>query len=397
MVNIQVTFLKEIADDAARAAQIKTIAQKLADFISATKFNLHIAIYDFRLDGEAADLVVGALNRQAENGIVIRLAYFAPKQKRHSTAAFAVFGDDPAPGPDHRFLDRLHRNIQVKPIEEQIDRAKRAGNLDGSVNVEGVEGGGHLMHDKYAVRDGLTPESALWTGSANFTDDAWGRQDNNILEINSQDLCGFYETDFAELWSQEAIRGTGKNDTGTAQVDQATISVAFSPGEGRSIDTDITAKIAVAKNSIAIASMVISSGNILGALVDAIDRGVELTGVYDGTEMRGVERAWGRGNSSTSAAKLAAWNTVKQRLIPKWSHPYTATGPHDFMHNKTVSIDGRVVVTGSFNFSLNATGNAENVLAIEDAGIAENYTRYIADLVKTYKGMAEPANLSVDG
>jgi phosphatidylserine/phosphatidylglycerophosphate/cardiolipin synthase-like enzyme len=392
MANIEVTFLKEIADGAARAAQIKQVAQKLADFISTASFNLHIAIYDFRLSGEAADLVVGALNQQAEKGVVVRLAYFAPKQKRRTTAAFAVFGQDPAPGPDHSFLGRLHQNIQVKPIEEEIDPAKGIGNLGTGVGVEGVEGGGHLMHDKYVVRDGLTPTAALWTGSANFTEDAWGRQDNNIVEINSQDVCGFYETDFAELWSQQSIHGTGKNDTGTVEVDQATISVAFSPGEGRSIDNDITAKIAVAQHSIAIASMVISSGNILGALVDAIDRGVELAGVYDGTEMRGVEHAWERSTSQTSAAKLAAWNTVKQRLTPKWSHPYTETGPHDFMHNKTMSIDGQVVVTGSFNFSLNATGNAENVLTLEDSEIAQKYATYIADLVETYNGMAERAN-----
>lgn len=386
MANIEVTFLKEIADDAARAAQIKQVAQKLADFISAASFNLHIAIYDFRLSGETADIVVGALNRQAEKGVVVRLAYFAPNQKRRTTAAFAVFGQDPAPGPDHSFLDRLHQNIQVKPIEEEIEPAKRLDSLGTSVGVEGVEGGGHLMHDKHVVRDGLTPTAALWTGSANFTEDAWGRQDNNILEINSQDLCGFYETDFAELWSQQSIHGTGKNDTGTVEVDH------FSPGEGRSIDNDITAKIAVAQHSIAIASMVISSGNILGALVDAMDRGVELTGVYDGTEMRGVEHAWERSTSQTSAAKLAAWNTVKARLIPKWSHPYTETGPHDFMHNKTMSIDGQVVVTGSFNFSLNATGNAENVLTLEDWEIAQKYAAYIANLVETYKGMAERGN-----
>ncbi len=110
-----------------------------------------------------------------------------------------------------------------------------------------------------------------------------------------------------------------------------------------------------------------------------MDRGVELTGVYDGTEMRGVEHAWERSTSQTSAAKLAAWNTVKARLIPKWSHPYTETGPHDFMHNKTMSIDGQVVVTGSFNFSLNATGNAENVLTLEDWEIAQKYAAYIAE------------------
>ena len=43
-------------------------------------------------------------------------------------------------------------------------------------------------------------------------------------------------------------------------------------------------------------------------------------------------------------------------------------------HNKVMIIDNQKVITGSFNFTTAAdTKNAENVLLIEDAQLAEQY------------------------
>jgi phosphatidylserine/phosphatidylglycerophosphate/cardiolipin synthase-like enzyme len=54
------------------------------------------------------------------------------------------------------------------------------------------------------------------------------------------------------------------------------------------------------------------------------------------------------------------------------------------MHNKLVIADD-VVVTGSFNLSNHAMGNAENVLLIRDAGIASKYEAYIQRVVAKYR------------
>jgi phosphatidylserine/phosphatidylglycerophosphate/cardiolipin synthase-like enzyme len=58
--------------------------------------------------------------------------------------------------------------------------------------------------------------------------------------------------------------------------------------------------------------------------------------------------------------------------------------PHNFMHNKLVIADD-VVVTGSFNLSNHAMGNAENVLLLRDSAIACKYEAYIAQLMATYR------------
>jgi phosphatidylserine/phosphatidylglycerophosphate/cardiolipin synthase-like enzyme len=55
------------------------------------------------------------------------------------------------------------------------------------------------------------------------------------------------------------------------------------------------------------------------------------------------------------------------------------------MHNKLVIADD-VVVTGSFNLSNHAMGNAENVVLIHNAEIASKYEVYVRQLMAKYGG-----------
>jgi hypothetical protein len=54
-----------------------------------------------------------------------------------------------------------------------------------------------------------------------------------------------------------------------------------------------------------------------------------------------------------------------------------------------------MVITGSYNFSNSAEQNAENILMIESAALAEVYGRFIAHLERKYadgpQGLALPA------
>jgi phosphatidylserine/phosphatidylglycerophosphate/cardiolipin synthase-like enzyme len=76
-------------------------------------------------------------------------------------------------------------------------------------------------------------------------------------------------------------------------------------------------------------------------------------------------------------------------LIGKNSTPYSPTGRHDFMHNKVLVIDD-TVITGSYNFSRSAQFNAENILFIESAPLAESYSVYIDHLKQKYGPLATP-------
>jgi hypothetical protein len=72
-----------------------------------------------------------------------------------------------------------------------------------------------------------------------------------------------------------------------------------------------------------------------------------------------------------------------RRHAGKNSTPYSPTGRHDFMHNKILVVDN-TVITGSYNFSRSAQFNAENILIIESAALAETYSVYIDHLIQKY-------------
>ncbi len=392
-------LLKEQKNEVARKEQIERVAGELATFIKGADKSLDIAIYHFQLSGNAAKQVVEALNDRAEHGVKIRLAIFQPEQKKEKKGATEAetkkeSGESEA-AISPEFLSKLSPRIKVHdgpPLNSNL-----VGDLDKSIKVGGIRAHGKLMHDKYIVRDGGTDSATIWTGSTNFTDDAFGSQDNNIIQLKSKDLAATFEKNFQQMWDKGAITGTGKGLFSTAKMGDSTVSVAFSPGDGALIDKEIAKRIESANQSVHIASMDISSQKILKALADKIDEGVTVKGVYDGPQMGVVARAWARSDSPASQEKVALWNKVKDHLVAKPSHPYKPGQLSNFMHNKTVEVDDSVVITGSFNFSNNATHNAENIVIVSNAKIAKQYGAYIDDLVITYGGMDRKKEIKPKG
>lgn len=360
--DIEVTFLRDTKHGGA-STQPHNTAAMLADFIAKATASLDVAIYDFRLGPALAGPVVAAFKTAAKKGVKIRIGYDANKPKAQTTASFAVAGADPAPVGTEQWLkgEFAGTTIELKPI---------------------LSPGSKLMHSKYIVRDAQSEQATVWMGSANFTDGAWTRQENNILRFTSPVLAAAYGTDFEELWQSGTITGTGANDTGDTAIDGVDVTWAFSPGEGASIDARLASAVSAAKARVRVSSMVLTSHTVLDALAQAIDGGVDVAGVYDGGEMGGIKKEWKK--SPTSAATLATFEKVASSLVAKASSVYTADGPHDFMHNKVLVSDD-LVVTGSYNFSKNAEGNAENQVSLASAGIAAEYTTYIDQLVSQYR------------
>ena len=60
----------------------------------------------------------------------------------------------------------------------------------------GIPGIPDLMHHKYVIRD----REVVWTGSMNWTQDSWSRQENVIAIIDSPKLALAYGLNFDELW-----------------------------------------------------------------------------------------------------------------------------------------------------------------------------------------------------
>ncbi len=367
--NIAVSFLQQVGNDpftptSERTAQIKDVATTIAGFISEARASLDIAIYDFQLRDEAAALLTNALRERAKNNVVIRLIYDA-----------AIDLDTASNGsPAHLEADRK------RPGTESF-----AHSFSEIAQIKGVTGYRVLMHNKYIIRDGNSADAAVMTGSPNYTNDSWGLQENNLLRLHSQQLASSYAKDFIGLFSTgKIVESFIDRDVDSVRVAGVPVTVAFAPEQSPAIVKEIVGAITAARRRLLVASVVLSSGPILAALSEAIDRGLQLGGIYDGPQMDQVRRQWLAAH--VGADKINTWDKISEHLVRKNSLPFDRNKPHqphNFMHNKLVIADD-VVVTGSFNLSNHAMGNAENVLLIRDADLASRYEAYIQQIMARY-------------
>ena len=343
------------------------VAHYLADFLKNATRSIDFCAYSFHLKPYLRDIVASVLRERASAGVQIRIAYDAGTQQEE------------IPVDPHYKADAPVIDDGVRTTPEFV---KSLG-----FPCRAIEGDRTLMHHKYIVLDADTPDARVWTGSANFTDENWTLQENNILTIRSQKLAGYYAYDFEQLWVDSHIEGTGMNDSGEVTLEyggeEAYTLINFSPGEGEWMDELIANQIDRTNERLTIAAVVLTSTRILNALLRLKERGVPIEGVYDYTQMEGVKYQWKQ--VPPNHWKPGAWEDLVQygHLIGKKSIPYTPTSIHDYMHNKVMVLDD-VVITGSYNFSRHAQRNAENLLLITSEALAGTYRDYIHGLMERF-------------
>jgi phosphatidylserine/phosphatidylglycerophosphate/cardiolipin synthase-like enzyme len=339
------------------------VAEWIASFIGQARETLDIAIYDCRLSREPAAILREALAERRQRGVKIRLVY-DDGAKPETEAGVEDKGVEPAPRDTHE---------QVKELDLP-DECLRA-----------VRGERALMHQKYFVRDG----AHVWTGSLNLTDDSMSRMENIIVTLTSEPLANLFARDFAQLWRTQEIAESGAFPTSPDmlqyEAQPAATDVDFSPGQGEEINERVANRVLSAQKRIVICSMLINSSKLLRALLSQLDRGkVEISGVYDHTQMMGVLGQWRE--QPELAWKIEAVERVIREagLVGKRSAPYRAGESNNFMHNKTLVVDG-TAMTGSYNLSHNAQANAENMLAIQSQALTSNVIEYTRDLAARFQ------------
>jgi phosphatidylserine/phosphatidylglycerophosphate/cardiolipin synthase-like enzyme len=272
--------------------------------------------------------------------------------------------------------------IPVPPPPEidwaYVDQLKAIG-----VDIKPIPGVPDLMHHKYVVRDG----AAVLTGSTNWTNDSWTREENLIVTIASPDVAAAFARNFQELWDNPVVALSGRLSVPWLSLPDATrVRPYFCPGRGLKLVHAMSRSIASARRRIRVCSPVITSGPVLGTLAEVVEHpGVDISGVYDATQMAEVKMQW-------SAQPAAAWKieafqaiVATARFGGKKSTPYATGSVHDFMHAKILVADD-YVYTGSFNLSHSGEENAENVIQIESHAVAELCAMYIDSVAARYGG-----------
>jgi phosphatidylserine/phosphatidylglycerophosphate/cardiolipin synthase-like enzyme len=329
--------------------QAALVADRLSAWLSEARASLDVAIYDFEARTGASARIADALERAAARGVKVRVAFNVMRVRRAA-----------APRPpkcDPQTIDGLE------------------------VPTKGITGDNSLMHHKYVVRDGRD----VWTGSLNWTDDAFALEENVVLRISSPDVAAVFTQDFDQLWNRGTVESSGLAGP-EVTVEDVVVQPFFSP-KGPSLAQVAAAHIAPADHHLRILSPVMTAGAVLGTLAEiAPHQGFDLAGAYDLTQMHEVQSQWAE--QAQNRWKIEAWQGIAPRLSGKRSTPYREGAVHDYMHAKAIVADGMVLV-GSYNLSKHGVGNAENVVVVRGARISALVLEFADRVAARYA--AQPA------
>jgi phosphatidylserine/phosphatidylglycerophosphate/cardiolipin synthase-like enzyme len=207
-----------------------------------------------------------------------------------------------------------------------------------------------LMHHKFVVLDRLE----VWTGSMNFTVSGAYRSDNNLIRVRSAVLAQDYLREFEEMYTEQRFGALSRADTpfGSLLVEGVPLEVMFSPEDG--VLARLLELVRGAQNSVHFLAFSFTSDELGESLLGLASSGVEVQGVMESAQAAGQGSEYERMRQSGLRVRLDG-------------NPYT-------MHHKVLILDGRIVVTGSYNFSRSAEErNDENVLILFDPALAAAY------------------------
>jgi phosphatidylserine/phosphatidylglycerophosphate/cardiolipin synthase-like enzyme len=320
----------------------------ITDFVDAAQRSLDFAHYDLHLGSACAEPLRRSVRAAAERGVAVRFVYNLDHRNPIPVP--------PPPEPDGELIDSF------------------------DVPVRAIAGVPDLMHHKFVVRDG----NAVWTGSMNWTDDSFTRQENVIAIAQSEPLAARYTEDFDELWTTGAVEQSGWVDPAPVLIGDQKLRAWFTPGYGETLSNRIGTAIARARRRVRICSPVITAAPILSSLAQVISEGrVPVSGCVDQPQVHGVIYQW-RENGNVAWKLPLLERVMLGEFSGKRSEPWhPGGGLHNFMHAK-ITVADDVVFFGSFNLSRSGERNAENVLELKDATLAERLAAYIDDVRARY-------------
>ena len=286
------------------------------------------------------------LARAAGRGVRVRL--FSERDHRGETLATLLAGASGQQSGRPRVSEREAKE-KAEPVSAHCERL-------AGVEICYDDRPG-LMHDKFAVCD----EAVVFTGSANWSYNGLHKNDNDLLKLSGAPAVRLYHDAFESLWRRKP-RAPAPATLELA--DGGQLAVYFSPSSGRRAVERITAVLDAAESEVWVAAFVLTSPEIIAALNRAADRGVAVRVLLERRNL---------GDSQEERLR----DEVQVRPD---ANRYA-------MHLKTMVIDGKTVMTGSFNFTRSAASrNDENLLVLTSPQLARRYKEKVWELWRAAGG-----------
>lgn len=288
------------------------------------------------------------------------------------------------------------RNAKVPIVDDRADNSR----------------GSDLMHHKFVIVD----NRIVIVTSANFTlSDIHGDYSNNtslgnannLLNIDSPELAALFTKEFNIMWGDGQA---GKSDSKFGlkkplrlpekiSLGASKITVQFSPTSptqpwSKSSNGLIGKTLTSATNNVDMALFVFSEQHLANILENRNQESVKIRALIE------PQFAYRSYSEALDMMGIAFKNKCKYELNNHpWQNPITTVGvpllpKGDLLHHKFGVIDGKIVITGSHNWSEAANnGNDETLLVIENPVVAAHYVREFERLYNKAKIGLPPKKL----
>ena len=294
---------------------IHPFCKETVNLIDSTTSTLDMAVYEWSRIPD----IENAIERARKRGVQIRIVYEVKDEQ-----------------PLREEMDNFLSTINNKKSDEIADNKKLTS---------------MLMHNKFIISD----KKRLMTGSMNFSRTGFsGFNANNVIIIDSPALSEYYTKEFEQMYTGKFhTLKTPLNRENTFTVGTTKVSAYFSP-QDKTVEKALVPLVEKAKSYVYLPVFVITHKKLTKALIDAKNRGVDIKIILDATSVRS--------NHTTH-------EILREAGIPLKTENYAGK-----VHNKSMIIDDKYVITGSMNFSNSGENrNDENCLVIENSELAKFY------------------------
>lgn len=208
--------------------------------------------------------------------------------------------------------------------------------IEGRLDAKN-DGTKRLMHNKFCVFD----DELVWTGSLNPTERNI-EYANNIVVFYSEYLAENYADEFKELWEK-----AGDKDVKYKEIilNNKKIENYFCPEDN--CKGNVIKVLQDAEESIFFIVSSFTDDDIGNLLFEKAEEGIKIKGIFD----KAQNEQW------SEYPKLKKYSVLKSKI-----------------HHKVFIIDGKKVITGSYNPSRNGNeNNDENIVIIHDENVASKF------------------------
>lgn len=362
------------------------LEQQIIDAINKAQSTVDLAVMEFRLPNVAKALVA-----KHSSGVKVRL--LLDNKYNHTLADYT-----PAAIARINQHDKLAFEELKRYPADALALVRASGIEIRDDTSGGATKGSGLMHHKFLVVDGTL--TIISSGNLTTSDlhgdfnnlESRGNANNLVVVADNAELGKAFTDEFNYMWQGLFKSHKPYRPPLTIPVGAGTMTLNFSPASRKqAIETTSNGMIAFyveqVSSSVHIAVFVYSDQTISDTLGKVHDRGVEDIKVLIDPDF--YRQPYSKAYDALGVCPAPGKRQSKIKVKP-WQHPITTVGfpiaptGDRGVHSKMAILDGRLVITGSHNWSNSGNySNDETLIAIDNPTVAAHYEREFSRLYQT--------------